>query len=274
MSNNDTARLASGFCWAFPGTEPKVGLARLKEYGFEGIELWPDALAEWGASAWAQALQSTQMRCFQLCPYFNFVHGEAKIEASRVLLTEYLQAAQLLQCKRLRVFTGPPWGEGVIGAHQATPRQWAAATACLQEFCDIAAPQGVELCLECHEGSLMEDAPSALRLIKGVVRANLTTNLQLPLQGESWQTSVAALAAYTTHIHIHNWDDGLGEGALTYLGEGAFNWLPVLRALLDAGRSLCLSVEPCDHSGRHDKWETARRDGPTLRAWRAQLLGV
>jgi len=257
------------FCWSFPDDTPEAGLARLREYGFEGIELWPNFLEQWGVERWAKALNESGMRCFQLCPYFNFVHGEEKIVASRQMLRDYLAAAQALNCRRLRVFTGPPWGEGVVGAREATDSQWCAAIDSLREFCDIAAQEGVELCLECHEGSLMEDAPSTLRLLEAVNRSNLTVNLQLPLRDEEWQVSLSALAYATTHIHIHNWTQGLGEGDLTYLATGVFDWEPVVRHLKELGRPLCLSIEHPDHG--EGAWKTAEVDGAFLQGFRERF---
>jgi sugar phosphate isomerase/epimerase len=261
-----------GFCWSFPGLEPTDGLKRLRECGFDGIELWPDSLEERGAAFWNTALKAAGLRVLQLCPYFNFMGGEPTIARSREILIKFLADARILECSRLRVFTGPPWGDGVVGAHQATARQWADAIFSLREFCDIAGQQNVELCLECHEGSLMEDSPSALRLLHEVNRPNLTTNLQLPLVKEDWKISVESLARTTTHIHIHNWTMGLGEGDLTFLGEGAFNWKPVVCALSGTrSDSLALSVEHVDHGQRHDPWETARRDGIYLNQLRSSL---
>lgn len=264
-------RIDVSFCWGFPDDTPETGLPRLRAAGFEGIELWPDMLTKFGAERWAAALTAHGMRCFQLCPYFNFVHGPEKIKESWRQLTEFRQAARLLDCHRLRVFTGPPWGEGVIGAHEATAAQWADAIRCLREFCDTA-PE-IEFCLECHGGSLMEDSVSALRLLTGVARTNLTTNLQLPLRDEDWRISLEALTPYTTHIHIHNWTRGLDDGDLTFLADGVFDWRPVVRHLIDHGRSVCLSVEHVNHGGRHDPWETARRDGVFLQALKQELAG-
>lgn len=268
----DTGAIDLSFGWVFKDVEPEPGLVRLKSYGFEGIELWPNFLKQHGATAWSRALSSTGMTCFQLCPYFNFMGGETTMAASRDILSEFLEAAQELGCKRLRVFTGPPWGEGIIGAHEATSRQWEDATAGLQEFCDRALPHGVELCLECHKGSLMEDGPSALRLIKGVNRKNLTVNLQIPLVNEAWETSVRLLAPYTTHIHIHNWTKALGQGDLTFLDAGVFDWRPVVyRLCVEEKRHVCLSVEHPAHTGQDDPWETARRDGPFLQKLREKI---
>jgi sugar phosphate isomerase/epimerase len=259
-----------GFCWVFSGLDPVEGLKRLRDDGFDGIELWPDRLDEFGAAAWASALKATGMRALQLCPYFNFMGGESSIARSRAMLVKFLADAKIVKCPRLRVFTGPPWGQGVVGARDATAKQWEDSISSLREFCDIAAQEDVELCLECHGGSLMEDSPSALRLLKGVDRSNLTTNLQIPFLNEDWKVSVASLAATTTHIHIHNWTRGLGDGDLTFLEEGAFDWEPVVRARAGNGRhSLTLSVEHPDHGGRHDPRETARRDGRYLNQLRS-----
>jgi sugar phosphate isomerase/epimerase len=265
-------RIELGFCWPFSGLEPKEGLERLRDYGFDGIELWPDYLNERGAVAWAAALKATGMRALQLCPYFNFMGGEPTIARSREILAKFLTDARTMDCSRLRVFTGPPWGDGVVGAHEATPQQWEDAIQSLREFCDVAARQNVELCLECHEGSLMEDSPSTLRLLREVNRPNLTTNLQLPLVKEDWKFSIDSLAQTTTHIHIHNWTAGLNKGDMTFLEEGAFDWKPVVRSILGKGReSLTLSVEHADHGQQHDPWETARRDGLYLNRLRLSL---
>ena len=235
-----------GFCWSCDTELPDRGLVRLREAGFDGIELWPAFLDKFGATQWAAALQATGMRCLQLCPYFDFVHGQEKIAHNRDLLHQYLEAAQELGCGRIRVFTGPPWGEGVIGVKVATENQWRDAIEGLREFCDIAARLDVELCLECHEGSLMEDAPSTLRLLSSVARDNLTVNLQLPLLDEDPQTSVESLAPYTTHIHIHNWLDGARPyQTLTFLEEGIFDWRPVI------GEVLQQSKEPTPQAAGH-----------------------
>ena len=273
LSAAETPGIDVAFCWIFKDTLPEEGLQRLKSFGFEGIELWPDAIKQHGVETWKKALAATGMRCFQLCPYFNFMGGETTLAASRQMFAEYLQLAAELDCRRLRVFTGPPWGEGIVGGSEATPRQWQDAIAGLQEFCDQALPSGVELCLECHEGSLMENGPSAWRLIHAVSRPNLTVNLQLPLLNEDWKQSLSLLENFTTHIHIHNWPQKMGEPVITWLGEGVFDWSQVVHRLcVEKGRRVCLSVEHADHYGRHDAWETARKDGPYLQALKKTVL--
>jgi sugar phosphate isomerase/epimerase len=261
------------YCFDFADTEPEPALHRLKSYGFQGIELWPRWIESFGIDRWSLALRETGMTCFQLCPYFDFVHGDEGIDASRAELRRFLEYAEIVECRRLRAFTGPVAPDRAVGAAQATPEQWASAIAGLRDFCDAAAPRGVELCLECHEGMLTETSAGALRLIEGVGRPNLTTNLQLPLQDEGWEDSIAALGRYTTHLHLHNWIGPMVLENSTFLSAGEFDWEPALRRLArDWGRRVCVSLEHSTHCRKHDSWETAERDGPFLRALRQRVM--
>ena len=261
------------FCWDFADCSPADGLRRLKGFGFEGVELWPGWIEKFGLAAWDEALRETGMQCFQLCPYFDFVHGSEELAQSRLELERFLGYAREIGCARLRAFTGPVSPSHSVGARQASPVQWQSAISGLREFCDHAAKYDVELCLECHEGMLTEDSAGALRLLAGVDRPNLTTNLQIPLVGEVWQATVEALGSCTTHIHMHNWQGARVMANLTYLSEGDFDWLPLLRLLVHHyRRRVCLSVEHPTHTGRHKSWETARRDGPYLQALKRRVM--
>lgn len=260
------------FYWCFPADmTPEEGLPRLAASGFEAVELWPEALARFGARRWAAALTANRMACAQLCPYFDFVRGNHVLASSLAQLAGYLAACDTLDCRRLRVFTGPPWGDETVGAAQASPAQWAVAGEHLARFCDFAAPFKVELCLECHGGSLMEDSPSTKRLLDLVDRRNLTVNLQFPLEGETWEVSAERLGPYTTHHHVHDYESATGHGPMTFLGQGAFPIAAALTRVAAYGRDLTWSIEHADHGGCHDPWEAARRDGPWLAALRNRI---
>lgn len=258
-------------CWAFGDTTPEEGIPRLADHGVEAIELWPSELRRFGVQRWKQALDRSGLRCVQLCPYFDFVHGPVGVEMGRSVLAEFLAAAAELDCTRLRAFTGPPWGSFRVSAAATTDEQWNATVAGLGEYADAAGQRGVELCLECHHDSLIEDVPSVLRLLHAVGRSNLLVNLQLPLARGTWEEAVDGLGPHTTHLHMHNWSDGFNRGPLTYLCEGVIDWEPILNRLAALGRRPCLSLEHPSHDGMHDPWETVRRDAPWLRALRDRV---
>lgn len=72
LSIQDNITLA--FCWTHNSPmAPEEGVSRLRESGFEGVELWPEPLEKYGVQRWAWALADNGMRCSQLCPYFDFV---------------------------------------------------------------------------------------------------------------------------------------------------------------------------------------------------------
>jgi 3-dehydroshikimate dehydratase len=259
-------------CWVFgPETTPEDGLARLHASGFAAVELWPEALARFGAARWGRALRAAGMTCAQICPYFDVVRGNHVRTASLAQLAGAIAACESTGCRRLRVFTGPPWGDEVVGPAQATSAQWDEAGQALRHLCGLAALHGIEMCLECHGGSLMESSPSTRRLLDLVDCPNLTVNLQFPLEGETWSTSVAQLGRHTTHLHMHDWEGSIGDGPLTFLGAGCFPWEEALRTLIPLTGDLTCSIEHLDHGGRHDPWETVERDGPWLNALRGRL---
>ena len=57
-------------------TNLREPLARLKRYGFDGVEFWPVSLDKIEITALAEILRETGMACAQICPYFDFVHGQ------------------------------------------------------------------------------------------------------------------------------------------------------------------------------------------------------
>ena len=172
----------------------------------------------------------------------------------------------------LRVFTGKPWGDGVIGPDDATPAQWDAAIAGLQRVCDMAAPYGVRYALECHTGSLMEDTPNTLRLLQGVDRPNLGVNLQLPLKDghEPIDVSLAALGRFTWHMHAHNFS-AIPNGTQLPLAEGVLDYPALLTRLMADGFAGYVSIEHATYGGARDPWAIAAQEGAYLQQVRAQL---
>jgi sugar phosphate isomerase/epimerase len=265
-----------GFCYPIEwgADELEANLRRLKALGYDGVEFWEQSLRGMEIARVAEALAAAEIGCAQLCPYFNFVDGLALWDASIRLAEEYLGWAEQVGCRLIRVFTGKPWGEGVVGPYDATPAQWEAAIAGLQHICDLGAARGVRYALECHTGSLMEDSPSALRLLAGVNRPNLGTNLQLPLASghEPIEVSLQALGRYTVHMHAHNYT-ALLDGRQLPLGEGVLDYPDILTRLICDGFHGCVSIEHANYGGTRDPWAVAAHEAVYLRALRERLAG-
>lgn len=273
MKPADVGRIDIGLCLV-GAVEPASAARAVREAGLDGVELWPAALSQGGAAAWRDALDAESLKCLQLCPYFDFMGGLESIRRSAHELDEYLKAAQVLGTRKLRAFTGPAWGPNTVRASSATAEQWRDTIEGLRILCDSAGDQ-VELCLECHEDSLIEDSESVLRVLEGVDRPNLTVNLQLPLRDEDWFVSLDRLSKFTSHAHVHNWTGRPGSSDLTWLDAGTFDWEPVVETVVVyRGRDMCLSIEHADHGRGDNIWDTARRDGAYLRALRDRVLST
>ena len=245
-------------------------LTRLKQFGYDGIEFWPVNLDQIDIAVLADILRDTGLACAQICPYFDFVHGRGKMDETLWIAERYVGWALTLGKPLIRVFTGPG-----VGAETATPDQWEGAFKGLQRICDMAAPEGIRLALECHTGSLMEDAPSALRLLEGVGRDNLGVNLQLPLKSghESIDVSIERLGHVTWHMHAHNYT-ALVDGHMLPLGEGVLNYGDILSRLIVKGFHGYVSIEHANHEGLRDPWEIAKIEGAYLTQLREELTAT
>jgi len=242
-------------------------LTRLSQFGYDGVEFWPVNLDQMEIAELAEILQETGLACAQICPYFDFVHGREKLDETMWVAERYVSWSMQLGKPLIRVFTGPG-----VGAESATTEQWDASFWGLQRICDMAAPHGIRLALECHTGSLMEDAPSALRLIEGVGRPNLGVNLQLPLKSgrEPIYTSIEQLGHVTWHMHAHNYT-ALVNGTMLPLGEGVLDYRAVLARLIAKGFQGYVSIEHANHEGTRDPWEIAEIEGEYLTNLRAEF---
>ncbi|MBI5092021.1 MAG: sugar phosphate isomerase/epimerase [Candidatus Hydrogenedentes bacterium] len=247
--------------------EVRGHLARLRKFGYEGIEFWPVSLDKMDIAELADILQDTGVACAQICPYFDFVHGQEKWDETLRIAERYVSWSLQLGKPLIRVFTGPG-----VGPAEATVEQWEAAFRGLQRVCDMAAPHGIRLALECHGGSLMADSPGALRLLAGVGRPNLGVNPQLPLKDghETIDTTIEQLGHVTWHMHTHNYTALVG-GHLLPLAEGVLDYGETLPRLMAKGFDGYVSIEHANHEGRRDPWEIAEIEGAYLTKLREEL---
>ena len=243
-------------------------LIALKEMGYEGLELWAADLEKLDIARTADLFQEVGMSCAQICPYFDFVNGQEAWDKTMRIAEQYVAWSVQLGKPLVRVFTGSG-----VGPSNATEVQWDAAIRGLQSVCDMGAVEGVRFALECHGGSLMEDTPNTLRLLKGVARPNLGVNLQLPLKDghEPIDVSINELGPYTWHAHSHNYTQ-LIKGELLPLGEGVLDYEDILPRLMAFGFDGYISIEHASHEGKRDPWEIAAIEGKYLTVLRNKLL--
>lgn len=249
----------AGFCYSWEADEAAYYFSRLKTLGYDGVELWQQVIEALPFSQWEDIFAETEIACAQLCPYFNFVDGVQLWDESMLLAKKYIDYSVRLGNPLIRVFTGKPWGNDVVGPDIATEAQWQAATSGLQTICDMALPYGVRFALECHTGSLMEDTPNTLRLLQGVARPNLGVNLQLPLKNglEPIEYTIKHLGQYCMHMHAHNYSNITDMGNLLPLEEGVMRYPDILSRLLEMGFDGYVSIEHPTHHGKRDAWEIA-----------------
>jgi sugar phosphate isomerase/epimerase len=257
-----------GFCYPmdWETSELYEQLSRLKALGYDGVEIWNQNLEPIDLPRLADWLREIGIACAQICPYFDFVHGQEKWDETMRTAETYIERSRLLGNPLVRVFTG-----GGVGPDNATEEQWNAAIAGLQRICDMAAPD-VRLCLECHTGSLMEDVPNTLRLLRGVDRPNLGVNLQLPLKSghEPVDYSLEHLGRHTWHMHAHNYTAIIG-GEQRPLGEGVLDYQEILTRLIAQGFDGYISIEHANHEGKRDPWEIAAIEARYLTDLREEL---
>lgn len=265
----------TGFCYVFGLDDLESALSRLVELGYDGVEFWDGLLKEvdrrWGIDYLTELLRRNGLACAQICPYFDFVGGPDAYAESIGVGERYIEWAIVLGRPLIRVLTGKLSEKEMVSSDRATAEQWDAAVRGIRHLCDLAAPHGIRLALECHRGTLMDRSDSTLRLLTEVNRLNLGVNLQVPLEGEAPRYSLERLGRQTVHMHAHNWVMRSGRIQLTFLAEGALDYAQFLKRLLAFGFDGFVSIEHPDHLGRHDPWETAEVEARYLTALKREL---
>lgn len=253
--------IKASFCYVFQPAEVDEAVARLAGLGYDGIEFWQQIIETMPVPRLKSALTANGIACSQVCPYFDFVSGKEKWDATIEMGKRYIDIALELGSTLIRVFTGPRSGSGAGSI--ATEVQWNAAIEGLQVLCDLALPHNIRFALECHEGMLMEDSPTALRLLNGVGRSNLGANPQVPLKDEGPMYSLEQLAPFTIHMHSHNWIEYASEPhgtRMTCLEDGVLDYYAIAELLMRNGFDGYLSIEHANHGGKDDSWDTAKRE--------------
>jgi len=172
---------------------------------------------EWGGDVHVpspRAAREVRARCtdagLEVAAYGSYYRGGAGFAG-------VLRTAVALGAPRIRVWAGT---RGSAGADRA------AVAADLARAVDLAAGEGIEVCLEYHAGTLTDTLESTVELLRAV--PGVRPYWQPPV-GDRPDTALAAvetLAPVTAHVFA--WDDA---GERLPLAAGEALWRPVLAAL-------------------------------------------
>lgn len=174
----------------------------------------------------------------------------------------YLKTAAVLGAPVIRIWGG---GCGSAGLDDAAYEKLAGEA---RTLAGLAAPYGIRLALECHNGTLTDDYHSSLRFLRQVDRPNLTMYWQ-PNQNRSPEydlESAAALAPFTTNIHVFSWQMENGELRRLPLAAHEQRWRRILEIFAAQGGSHALLLEFM----HDDRLETLAETAHTLQRWLEQ----
>lgn len=213
-------------------------VAELRDWGFDGLEVWGNHLDGAGLEAVQAALAGTGWPVPMISPYFDFTHDRAAWERSLETAHRFVAYAVALGRPLVRVFTGR------VASAAATPSQWRAGVEGIRAACDLGQPHGVRFALETHENQLIDAWPAVLRLLEDVGRDNLLVNYQpgvFALHEEL--EAVRRLAPYLAHVHYIN-PVPLGQrNRAGYAAAARPDWGLITEALGAAGFRDFVSIE-------------------------------
>ena len=158
----------------------------------------------------------------------------------------YLKIAEVLECNAIRVVPGGP------SPHEASREEWKRSVKYVQKCADMN-PE-VNVLLEVHYGSLVEDADSCLKYLQLVNRDNVgliydpanlfIAKLHKPEVDYS-KEFIKKTKDKIFHVHAKNVVKAKNEKGfeLTYLDKGSLDYREILRLLKDAGYRNYVSIE-------------------------------
>lgn len=218
---------------SFRDRTPEDILKEMQRAGLSCIEWGSDVHAPCTDRARLREIAALQaqygIRCASYGTYFRF--GKTPIAE----LEDYIAAAGILGTDILRLWCGTKSGA------EMTDEEKSALLAECRAAAEIAAREGVTLCMECHKKTFTERPSDAIRLMEQVDSPHFRMYWQ-PFQ---WQTvsenveNAKKIAPFTTHIHVFNWR---GEDKLP-LADAVPEWLMYLQPF-STPRTLLLEFMP------------------------------
>ena len=235
-------------------------LAKLREIGFEGVEL-PGAsvsgLSEDAAKALADRLRSAEMPCVAIRGGGG-MSNPANATSNRKGWEQLLEVASWLGAGIVNGALGEtyrdPAGRGLSTgetytqgtSRHATARDYEIDAEALAELCDLAANHGTNIAIEVHQHTKVDNSWSALHVINLVGRDNFGINPDLGNiywnyyePEETTEAAIAALAPHSIYWHCKN----LVRTDITELEHSYFDRVPLPVGDIDYRFAISAMVE-------------------------------
>jgi D-psicose/D-tagatose/L-ribulose 3-epimerase len=226
------------------GEKQEPLLARIKEWGFDGVELFlsPDEPANLPAiRATLDRLQLERTTCCVLTRETNLVSSDA---ATRARGVEYLKKCIDRTAEiGARLVCGPLYaGLGVMTGSRRTEREWMWAVKGLRTAAARAQKRGVCLCLEPlnrFETCFLNTLEDAARLVHDVGAPNVKIHFDTfhsNIEEKHPAEALRAVAKDLGHFHISENDRGIP-------GTGHVDWKGILKVLKEIGYNDWMTIE-------------------------------
>lgn len=219
------------------------------------------SLIEWGSDVHVPAGQAAVadlvakktadagLRCITYGSYFRL--GQTPLSE----LEAYLDSACRLGTRHVRMWCG------TCGSAKATEKVRESVVAAGRVAAEQAATYGLDITLECHNGTLTDECDSAMRYLREVDHPAMRLYWQ-PCQfhSEEYNCQTAlTYAPFTECLHVFHWD----ATARYPLVQGESIWRRYLQAFRSEQRPIGLLLEFM-HDDRLETLETTAR---TLQSW-------
>lgn len=231
--------------WTDSFDDTHVGLfPRLKEHGFDGVEIITFKIPGYPAAAVRRAAEQNGLELTFTTAFvgdFSFISEEAaKRHQAAVFMQDCVRLAADLGSK---LFCGPFYAPlGYMPGRRRTADEWKRVVEGLQESAEFAASQGVTLGIEPlnrYETFFLTTTAEALALCQEVSHPNLGVLFDAyhaNIEEKNLPDAVRVLGRLIVNVHASENDRGIP-------GSGHIDWPGIIQALKDVGYEGFLVIE-------------------------------
>jgi D-psicose/D-tagatose/L-ribulose 3-epimerase len=217
---------------------------RIREWGFDGVELFLSPQEPANVPAVKRMLDRTNLECTTCSVLPRDAHLVSSQPEVRARGVEFLKKCVDRTAELgARLMCGPIYaGLGVMSGGRRTPTEWKWAVEGLQGAARHAQPRGVTLCLEPlnrFETYFLNTLEDAARLVHDIGAPNVKIHFDTFHANIEERNSAAALRSVARelgHVHISENDRGIP-------GTGHNDWRGILQALQEIGYDGWLTIE-------------------------------